>query len=667
MKEVLSVCPYDCPDACGLILQVENDRLLGVKGNPNHSFTRGTLCQKMAHYEKTVHSPLRLLHPLKRIGPKGSTNPEDWVEISWDQALDTIAHQWKTLQATYGSETLCRYSYAGTMGIVQGCAGDFFFRRLGATNQDRGICSPAKRYGYAAVMGETVPIDPLEAGQSDLVVLWGINAAATNVHFLHDVQVSRKQGHDVWVIDTHDTYTMPVGNRHLRVLPGSDGALALGIMVIWEREGLINRDFVNRYVLGYDEFKKVTLSKVSLDWVLETTGLSLEKLEAFAYALGRAKAPFLRLGSGMSRYGNGAMTIRLITILSALTGAWQHPGGGTSVGTFGSSFIGKHFMQNAHVKTPDTRLMPMIRLGEYLAKKGTEAIHALYVYQSNPAITLPDQNVVRKGLLRDDLFTVVHERFFTDTCRYADIILPATSSVEHNDIYYSYGHYTLGVGYQAITPVGQARSNWWVFSHLAKRLGLQDDFFDLSEEELIKGVIREADRLTPEEKERLLTGAPLTVHLADTYKMDIKTPSGKIEIRNDRDPHPIPCYLTPYGDDADFWLINGNDIRILDSSFCERDISDLEPMKLSMHPDDAETRGLADGQEVLVYNERGQVKIPLVLDAGVSPGTVVTLGVWWQRYSSDEEVGINALTAMRPTDRAWGSTFYDVKVNVKAL
>ena len=665
MRELKSVCPYDCPDACGLILRVENDRLEWVMGNPHHSFTRGVLCQKMQHYEDTVHSPLRLMAPLKRIGAKGSQNQEDWVPISWEQALNTIASKWKHLQAQYGTETLARYSYAGTMGIVQGCAGDFFFRRIGATQQDRGICSPAKQYGYASVMGTTTPIRPQEAAHSDMIVLWGVNSLATNLHSLPDITKARKHGANVWVIDTHASYTVDMADYHLRVLPSSDGALALGLMHILVRDGLVDQDFIDQYVYGYQEFKETELDRVNLEWVAQTTGLSVVEIENFAHALATAKAPFIRLGSGLSRYGNGAMNTRLITIIPALLGSWKVLGGGLLSSAAASSFMGKGPMQNLEVATENHRVMPMIKLGEFLHKTGEEAIHALYVFQSNPAITAPDQNVVRAGLMRDDLFTVVHERFFTDTCRYADIVLPATSSVEHNDVYNSYGHYTLATGYQAISPVGQSKSNWWVFSHLAKRMGLRDSFFDLTEEELIQRVVNQSPRLSDSEKQIILSGQPLEMSLPDGYKLNIQTNTGKIQIRDDQDVHPIPCYLPPHGDQAQFWLINGNDKRILDSSFCERDYDDPEPMSLVMHPKDAEACGLVDGDRALVYNERGQVHIPVHTNASVTPGTVVTLGVWWQRYSSDSHVGINALTAMRFTDCGHGSTFYDVKVNVK--
>ena len=323
--------------------------------------------------------------------------------------------------------------------------------------------------------------------------------------------------------------------------------------------------------------------------------------------------------------------------------------------------------QQAHVHAPATRLMPMIKLGEMLTNPEGTKVHSLYIFSSNPAITAPDQNVVRRGLMRDDLFTVVHERFFTDTCKYADIILPATTSVEHDDIYNSYGHYTIGTGYKLIDPIGESRSNWQVIAELAKRMGLVDEFFNLSERELIDQIVRTSNRISKEDQDTILSGEPVEMVVPENYKMDFKTPSGKIELYNPHDVEPLIRYMSPYGDNAPFWLINGNDIRILDSSFCELDFDDPELMKLRIHPEDAKLYDIANGDEVEIYNNRGSVKIKAYYDDEVQQGTLVTLGVWWQSQSSDTEVAINALMADRPTDQGWGSTFYDVQVDIRKL
>lgn len=666
MKEYKSVCPYDCPDACGLIVSVDNNKVISVRGDRAHAFTRGTLCPKMAHYEKVIHSPLRLKSPMKRVGKKG-IGEDQYTRISWDEALDAIVNNFKETIDTYGSESILRYSYAGTMGVIQSPAADYFFRCIGATDQDRGICSPAKQAGFRSVYGETLGIKPQEAQHSDCIVLWGINATATDVHILHDVNIAKKNGARIWIIDTHKTYTFSQAHEHIYVKPGSDGALALGMLHIIHRDGLADTDFIKEHVQGYDELVKEVLLDFTPGKAAEICGVSVERMTEFAHAYAKSKAPFIRLGSGLSRYGNGAMTCRAINALPAVVGAWQYPGGGLLSSASGSKFIGKDVMQQAHVHAPAKRLMPMIKLGEMLINPEGTKVHSLYIFSSNPAITAPDQNVVRRGLMRDDLFTVVHERFFTDTCKYADIILPATTSVEHDDIYNSYGHYTIGTGYKLIEPIGESRSNWQVIAELAKRMGLEDDFFDLSEKDLIEQIVRTSSRISKRDQELILNGEPVEMTVPESYKMDFKTPSGKIELYNPQDVEPLIRYMPPYGDNAPFWLINGNDIRILDSSFCELDFNDPELMKLRIHPEDAKMYNINDGAEVEIYNDRGSVKIKAYYDDEVQRGTLVTLGVWWQSQSSDPHVAINALTAARPTDQGWGSTFYDVQVHIRNL
>ena len=678
MKEYKSVCPYDCPDACGLILTVDDNKVTKVRGNKEHAFTRGILCPKMAHYERVIHSPKRLMTPLRRIGKKG-IGPDQFTPISWDEALERIVENFNHTINTYGSESILRYSYAGTMGAVNSPAADYFFRCIGATSQDRGICSPAKQAAFKSVYGDTVAIKPQEAQHSDLIILWSLNATATDVHILHDVNVAKRNGAFVWIIDTHKTYTYDQGTHHVYVKPGSDGALALGMMHIIHRDGLEDTTFIQAYVQGYDELVRDVLPKFTPEYVSSICGVPVEIIEELAHAYAKAKAPFIRLGSGVSRYGNGAMSCRCINALPAVVGAWQHLGGGLLSSSSSSQYFNKSFMQQPNTPTPSKRMMPMILLGDLLTNpkallehgledtSGGVPVHSLYIFSSNPAITAPNQNLVRQGLMRDDLFTVVHERFFTDTCAYADIILPATSSAESDDIFNSYGHYTIAASYQAIPPVGESKSNWQVISELAQHMGLDDPFFAMSERELIEHMVRNSSKLSQDEQDAILRGDLVEVALPDNYKMDFKTPSGKIEILNPRESIPLITYTEPYGDDEPFWLIIGNDIRILDSSFCELEFDDSELMKLRMHPDDAALYNINNSDAVEIYNNRGAVRIKVYLDDTVQRGTLVTLGVWWQSQSSDAKVGINAVTASRPTDEAWGSTFYDVQVNIRKV
>lgn len=678
MKDYKSVCPYDCPDACGLILTVDDNKVIKVRGNREHAFTRGTLCPKMAHYERVIHSSKRLTTPLRRIGKKG-IGPDQFTPISWDEALERIVENFNHTINTYGSESILRYSYAGTMGAVNSPAADYFFRCIGATSQDRGICSPAKQAAFKSVYGDTIAIKPQEAQHSDLIILWSLNAVATDVHILHDVNVAKRNGASVWIIDTHKTYTYDQGTHHVYVKPGSDGALALGMMHIIHRDGLEDTTFIQAYVQGYDELVRDVLPKFTPEYVSSICGVPVEIIEELAHAYAKAKAPFIRLGSGVSRYGNGAMSCRCINALPAVVGAWQHLGGGLLSSSSSSQYFNKSFMQQPNTPTSSKRMMPMILLGDLLTNpkallehgledtSGGVPVHSLYIFSSNPAITAPNQNLVRQGFMRDDLFTVVHERFFTDTCAYADIILPATSSAESDDIFNSYGHYTIAASYQAIPPVGESKSNWQVISELAQRMGLDDPFFAMTERELIEHMVRNSSKLSQDEQDAILRGDLVEVALPDNYKMDFKTPSGKIEILNHRESIPLITYTEPYGDDEPFWLIIGNDIRILDSSFCELEFDDSELMKLRMHPDDAALYNINNSDAVEIYNNRGAVRIKVYLDDTIQRGTLVTLGVWWQSQSSDAKVGINAVTASRPTDEAWGSTFYDVQVNIRKV
>lgn len=656
-----SVCPYDCPDACGLTLTVEGDRLQQVRGMKTHSFTRGTLCKKMQHYERTVHHSGRLTTPLRRTGPKGSGQ---FTPITWDEALQEIAEQFQYCINTYGSESIMPYSYAGTMGILQKSAGDPLFAILGATRQDKGICSPAKRYGWVSLMGNTLGNRPQDIQHSDCVVLWSLNAVATDVHVLHDVTIARQRGAKLWVIDTYYTETAKLADEVILLRPGTDGAFALGVAHVLAEEGLVNTEFIHQYVQGYEGFRDSIISQYPPSKVAQITGVPEERIIEFARAYGQAVAPFIRLGSGLSRYGNGANTVRCVVSLPALVGAYLHKGGGLLSSASGSTFVGGNRVSWERFQVKETRLNPMIHLGPMLTEADNPPIKALYVYSSNPAVTSPDQTVVRKGLAREDLFTVVHERFMTDTAKYADIVIPATTSVEHNDIYNSYGHYTIGCGYQAIPPVGESRSNWDTICSIARVMGIDDPVFAMSELEMIEDIVRHAT-IARDVQDRILSGELVEMDLSDTYKLEYGTPSGKIELYNPLEREPYPVYHEAHGDTAEFFLINGADPRILDSSFCENQ-EDIPKMVARMHPDDANRKGVLHSEFVRLSNERGSLRIALVIDDTVPQGTIVSSGVWWQSQSHDSEHTINVLTASRPTDYGWGSTFYDVKVHVES-
>jgi len=659
-----SACPYDCPDTCGLIVEVENGKAVKVSGDPEHPFTRGTLCPKMNHYERTVHSPLRLTQPLLRTGLRGSGQ---FQPISWQEAIQRIAARWKEVISKYGAESILPYSYAGTMGLVQRNSGHPFFYRLGASRLDRTICAPAKEAGWKAVMGNTAAPHPDEVAFSDLVILWGINAVATNIHFIHSVREAKKKGAAVWLIDTYETPTAAIVDRAFIVHPGSDGALALGLMNLLVRENLLDYEFLRTSVQGFEELKKEILPNYSLQKVISLTGIPGETLKFMARTFGKVGAPFIRVGAGLSRYGNGAMNVRSIVCLAALVGAHRKKGGGAFVGTFTAGAFPMAEILREDFMAGETRIVNMNQLGNALNHLDKPPIQSLYVYHSNPASITPDQNAVIKGLAREDLFTVVHERFMTDTARYADIVLPSTSSLEHSDLYRAYGSYCIQWARPAIPPIGQSKSNWEVFSLLAAAMGFPEPFFHQRAEDLIQYVLSLPNNLRKGiDEEDFAAGKAVELIIPAEAKTQFKTPSGKIEILNPAEPHPLPCYLPPHGGKESFRLMTAPSVFALNSSFRERaDLRQKEKaMLLKMNPADAQAKGLKDGEGVVAFNELGEVSFILQVTPKVPSGVVVAEGVWWLEHCPGSRA-VNALTSQRLTDRGAGSTLYDNTVDVR--
>jgi anaerobic selenocysteine-containing dehydrogenase len=664
-KNILrSVCPYDCPDTCGLLVEVADGKAVKVSGDPEHPFTRGTLCVKLDHYEKTVHSPLRLTHPLLRTGAKGSG---EFRAISWEEAISRITEGWQKIIDQYGSEAILPYSYAGTMGLIQRNAGHPFFYRLGACRLDRTICSPAKDAGWKAVMGETPAPHPDEVAESDLVILWGINAVATNIHFLHGVNRAKQKGATIWLIDTYQTVTSSVANQTYVVRPGSDGCLALGLMHLLVRDDLIDHHFLTSHVQGFEELKEKILPDFPPEKVSLLTGLPVETIKAMAHTYGRAKNPFIRLGSGLSRYGNGAMTIRIIACLPSLVGAYGKRGGGCLAGTStAGAFAMKEVLREDFI-TKKTRTINMNRLGWALNELNHPPVQSLYVYHSNPAAVTPDQNQVLRGLQRGDLFIVVHERFMTDTARYADIVLPSTSSLEHSDLYRSYGTYCIQRAKAVIPPIGESKSNWEVFSLLARRMGFEEPFFRQTADDLIEHLLSIPSPMREGINQKAFSvGKAVEVPLPPEACSRFKTPSGKIEILNPRESHPLPCHLPPYEGDYPFRLMTAPSLYCLNSSFREReDLRKTEKaMFLQMNPADAEAKGIKEGDSVIAFNQLGKVSFILHVTPKVPSGVVVAEGIWWLNHCPGLR-SVNALTSQRLTDQGGGSTFYDNTVDVR--
>jgi anaerobic selenocysteine-containing dehydrogenase len=667
METVRSACPYDCPDACGLLVDVDGGRAVAVRGDPEHPYSRGSLCAKMNDYQRTVHSPRRLATPLERTGRKGEGA---FRPVSWDAAVARIAGRWREIVAAHGAEAILPYSYAGTMGLVQRNAGHAFFHRLGASRLDRTICSPAKGAGWRAVMGATLAPHPDEVLASDLVVLWGINAAATSVHFAERARRAKRAGAEVWLVETYRTPTASLADRVVLVRPGSDGALALGMMHVMARDGLADLDFVRENVQGWEDLRDHVLP----DWTPERagarTGLAPAEVEDLARRYARARAPFIRLGSGLSRYGNGAMTVRTITCLPAVAGAWARPGGGLLASTTTDLAFDLSAVTGEGLQPRPTRIVNMNRLGHALTELSGPRVASLYVHTSNPAAVAPDLEAVHRGLAREDLFTVVHERFLTDTARFADLVLPATSSLEHDDLYKSYGSYCVQRAAAAVPPVGESRSNWDVFRLLAAAMGFDEPVFRWTAREVVDALLASPSPMR-DGIDRAGLAAGRAVELGRPVQPGRRwaTPSGRIEILNPRHALPLPTWLPTHEEHGvlPLRLQTGAAVLGLNSSFRERDdlVAREGPARLLLAPPDAAARALVGGTRVVAWNELGEAEFVLEVTDRVPPGVAVAEGIRWASQRPGKG-SVNALTSQRLTDEAGGSTFYDNRVDVRA-
>jgi len=660
-----SICPFDCPDACGLLVEIDDGRIRKVRGDREHPYSQGSLCPKMNGYDRSVQSPDRLTTPLIRCGPKGAG---EFRPATWDEAIATVTARWKAIIASDGPEAILPYSYAGSMGIVQRNAGMPFFHRMGASLLERTICTPAQEAGWEAVMGETPGPSPEVARDSDLIVLWGINAVATNLHFVQRAKDARRRGARILLIETYATDTAQVADELVVVRPGCDGALALAIMHVLARDGLSDEGFLAREATGWAELRARVLADYAPAAVSERVGLAPEAIEALAHTLGRARAPYIRIGGGLSRYGNGAMTIRSIVALAAVLGVYDRAGGGCLHSTGSARAFDLSPLLRADLLPASPRTINMNQLGRALTELRDPPVRAMYVWCSNPAAVAPDQNAVLQGLLRDDLFLVVHERFLTDTARYADVVLPATTSLEHADLYRSYGHYTIQRARAAIPPLADARPNWDVFRALAEAMGYSDPIFRMTTDEVIDLVVAHIDPewLCEQDRAKLVDGDP--VELVPPSGKRWWTPSGKIELHNPALAEPLPRYLPSHEDRGalPLRLVTAPALQTLNSTFQERPELRTRAggMVLKLAPAEATTRGLVDGQLVVAANERGEATFTLQIAAGVPPGIAVAEGVFWLAHVPGKR-NVNALTSQRLTDLGAGSTFYDNRVDVR--
>lgn len=664
-KKIL--CPYDCPSTCGLLAEIDNGRIVKVKNDPEHPVSQNGICRKMQRYEKNIYSEERIVTPLKRIGKKGEGR---FASMSWDEAITEITERWKDIIGKYGAEAILPCMYSGVMSDIQRNCGDAFFNRMGASILVKTLCSSAKGAGYDSVMGKTGCLDPRELKDSDYYIVWGSNLAATRLQTLADLMKSGNRDKKMVLIDTYANPTAKYCDEIILIKPGTDGALALALMHVLDQEGLTDEAFLEKYAEGYDRLK-TSLSAYTPEWAEAETGVSAEVIRHLAREYGKAKAPAIILGSGNSRHGNGAMTVRLVTILSTVTGAWQRAGGGLC----GCTPINTPYINMPLIARPEFRQKPARRininqLAGALKVSGDAAVKSLYVYGCNPVNTVSSQKQLIEGLEREDLFTVVHERFMTDTARYADIILPATFSVEQSDIYRAYGYCTLGMAWKIVDAPGECKSNWDTFHLLAQGMGYDEAYFKMTEEEMVSYMLdhpTEAVQALPKEKQDILrAGGAVSMPLSD--HLDFGTKSGKIRIVNDDLAEPVPFYTSNHGGNYPLRLVAAPSVYSLNSTFLDREdlMEARNVMTLWMHKEDAAVRGIENGQRIAVYNDLAEVEYQAYVTDRIAKGTVVSEGVF-SREQSLNGYTINALTHERLSDMGEATTLNDNTVEVRQL
>jgi len=675
------VCPHDCPDTCVMTVEVEDGKAVAIGGDPDHRFTRGFLCAKVNQYLDRVYSPDRVLHPLRRVGKKGEGR---FARVSWDEALDEIADRFRRIAAEHGPQAILPYSYAGNMGLLSyGSMDRRFFHALGASLLDRTICASAGTAGLKATLGRSMGFDPEAVVHARFIVAWGANIVSSNVHLWPFIEEARRRGAKLVVVDPYRSRTAEMADQHLALLPGTDGALALGVMHVVFRDGLEDRDYIERYTIGADK-----LRERAKDWtpqrVAATTGLAAAEVEAFAREYATRQPSALRINYGLNRHAGAGMAVRTIACLPALVGAWRHRGGGLLLSTSGTFPVNNEALERPDMIKPGTRTLNMSRIGALLTDPElAPPVKAVFVYNSNPVAVAPEQESVRKGFAREDLFTVVHDLFQTDTADFADIVLPATTTLEHYDIHKAYGHLYLSLSRPAIAPEGESRPNTEVFRLLAARLGLDHPALRESDEEMARQAMRwdhphvrgiDFERLEREGSVRLSVPDPL----APFAEGGFLTPSGKCELYSETMAQagldPLPAYVPPREN-----VMSAPDLarryplafisppahHFLNSTFSAQPVfvrRESGP-SLTIHPRDAAARGIADGQMVRTFNDRGAFLAVARVSDDARPGVVVGLSVWWSKMCPGGR-NANAVTSQALTDMGGGATFYDALVDV---
>lgn len=678
-QTIHGACPHDCPDTCAMLIQVEDGRAVKVSGDPAHPPTNGFLCSKVNRYLERTYSPDRLLYPMKRIGKKGEGKFE---RISWDEALDTIAERFQDIAAD-NPESILPYSYAGTMGIVNGSSMDRrFFHRLGASLLARTICSSAGGDAMKYTLGVNMGTDAMQFHKAKLIVLWGTNTLTSNIHLWPQINEALDRGARLIGIDPYRNETLDRAHQLIQVRPGTDAAFALAVMNVILGEGLEDRDYIEQYTLGFDKLRE-RADEFSPARAADICGVTVDEIVNFAREYATTRPAAIRVNYGLQRHAGGGNAVRAIASLPALTGAWRDVGGGVLLSASGGFQLNTQALERPDLIKGQPRTINMSCLGDALTQ-ATPPVRAIYVYNTNPAAIAPDQKKVLEGFRREDLFTVVHEQFQTDTADYADILLPATTQLEHRDVVRPYGHYYLMYNEPAIAPIGESKPNYEVFKLLAERMGFEDDCFQDSDEDIIRQAISTdyapfagitLERLKQEGWVRL----NLPEEFAPYREGGFRSPSGKCEFYSERleamGIDAVPNYVPPresievapqLAAKYPIQLLSPPARTFLNSSFANLPSFLKQEKKpfVDLSAADAEARGIADGEMVRVFNDRGDFCVTARISDRVKPGVAVALSVWWNKLSPDHR-NVNQTSSQKLTDIGDGATFYDNLVQIE--
>ncbi len=675
------VCPHDCPDTCVMTVDVENGKAVSIGGDPEHSFTQGFLCAKVNHYLERVYSPDRILRPMRRVGRKGEGRFEP---ISWDDALGEIAARFKAIITEHGSQAILPYSYAGNMGLLSyGSMDRRFFQALGASLLDRTICASAGAAGYKATVGRSIGFDPEAIVHARYIVAWGANIVSSNVHLWPFIEEARRRGAKLIAIDPYRSRTAEKADQHLAVLPGTDAALALAMMHVMFRDRLEDRDYIERYCVGGEPLRE-RVREWTPGRAAEITGLPAVAIEAFAREYATTQPSALRINYGLNRHAGAGMAVRTISCLPAISGAWRHAGGGILLSTSGTFPVRSQLLEGQALVQPGTRTLNMSEIGRILNDTAlSPPVKAIFVYNANPVAVAPEQESVRRGFGREDLFVVVHDLFRTDSVDFADLVLPATTTLEHYDLHKAYGHLYLSLSRPAIEPLGEAKSNTELFRLLAARLGLEHPSLRESDAQMARAALDWSHpTLSGISFERLESEGSIRLNLPQAYapfaQGGFPTPSGKCELYSEslaRKGHdPLPTFTPPresvgsapqLAKKYPLAFISPPAHHFLNSTFSAQPTlvrREGEPL-LTIHPEDASARGIRDGQNVRTFNDRGAFLARARVSEDARRGVVVGLSVWWSKLCPGGR-NANAVTSQGLTDLGGGATFYDVLVEV---